>query len=212
MIRYLYGDQLAGFPHLRDSMLTDRANQFSVRLNWDVSVNDAGFETDEYDRLNPLYVIFETSPGVHGGSMRFLPTAGRVMVNEHFLHLTDGVKITSPLIWECTRFCISPVIEGATKISAALMLAAAEMGRRFHLAHAVGVFDARMIRVYRSLGWPPDILGTEGLGSEAISVGLWDFGAAPFDRLHKKSGIKPDVLAAWFCESFQGKSKVAFPG
>ena len=55
------------------------------------------------------------------------------------------------------------------------MLAGAELGARFHLDHAVGVFDARMIRVYSKLGWPPEILGTKGTGKNAISVGLWDF-------------------------------------
>lgn len=100
MIRYLYGDQLAKHPLLARAMFEDRADQFKTRLGWEVTVNADGQERDEYDDLNPLYVIWETATGVHGGSMRFLPTTGRTMVNDHFLDLTDGVPIQSPFIWE----------------------------------------------------------------------------------------------------------------
>ena len=87
MLRYLYKSELDAFPHLRDSMYSDRAYQFKTRLNWDVSVNDLGHEMDEYDALNPLYVIWEDVSGRHAGSMRLMPTTGRCMVNEHFTDL-----------------------------------------------------------------------------------------------------------------------------
>jgi len=58
MLRYLYADQLDEFPQLRDTMFRDRADQFKTRLNWDVSVDENGFERDEFDDLNPLYVIW----------------------------------------------------------------------------------------------------------------------------------------------------------
>ncbi|MEO8531083.1 MAG: acyl-homoserine-lactone synthase, partial [Deltaproteobacteria bacterium] len=102
MLRYLYADQLAAEPLLADTMFKDRARQFRNRLNWNVTVNDQGWEQDNYDALNPLYVIWQNPDGTHGGSLRFLPTTGRTMVNEHFSDLADGAKIESPLIWECT--------------------------------------------------------------------------------------------------------------
>ena len=74
MIRFLYGDSLADHSRLAQSMFRDRAKQFSERLGWEVSVDDAGEERDQYDALNPLYVIWQRPDGLHGGSMRFLPT------------------------------------------------------------------------------------------------------------------------------------------
>lgn len=197
MIRYLYADQLATFPALQSSMFRDRAEQFSNRLGWDVSVDAKGFERDQYDALNPLYVIWLQADGSHGGSMRFLPTVGPVMVNDYFTHLTDGVTIKSPLIWECTRFCLSPNMGGASPIPARLMLAAAHMGRKFQLAHAVGVFDARMIRIYRALGWPPKVLGTSSTGKAAISVGIWDFDKAPMARLTARAKVDATAPHLW---------------
>ena len=87
MIRYLYADQLATNAVLARSMYRDRAQQFAELLGGEVSVNTAGEERDQYDALNPLYVIWEDETGRHGGSMRFLPTVGRTMVNEHFLQI-----------------------------------------------------------------------------------------------------------------------------
>jgi len=175
VIRYLYADQLAAEPKLQNSLFSDRAEQFKKRLDWNVNIDENGWEKDDYDALNPLYVIWQTPDGDHGGSMRFLPTTGQVMVNDHFNDLTGGVAITSPFIWEVTRFCLSPGAHADSRIAAALMLAGAELGRGFHLNHAVGVFDARMVRVYRAIGWSPDITGTRGAGANAVSVGLWDF-------------------------------------
>ncbi len=206
MIQYLYADQLDQYPDLRASMFKDRAAQFSGRLKWDVTVNKRGFETDEYDALNPLYVIAQHPDGRHAGSMRFLPTTGPVMVNDHFGHLTDGVTITSPLIWECTRFCLAPNLPPTMPIAAILMLAAAELGRRFHLAHAVGVFDSRMVRVYKSIGWEPDILGQSGTEPDAISVGIWEFASAPFAAIRAKAKVGPATAPQWFNRSFQAPS------
>jgi len=203
LLRYLYADQLTAFPRLARTMFTDRADQFSTRLGWEVEVDARGFERDPYDRLNPLYVIWERPDGSHGGSMRFLPTTGPTMLNDHFSHLADGVHIASPLIWECTRFCLA---RGADqRVSAALMLGGAELGRAFRLSHAAGVFDAHMVRIYRRLGWGPTILGTDGKGAEAISVGLWDFADPVIPRLLRRAGVSAEVSRHWLHRSFGGE-------
>lgn len=173
MICYVYGKELSAFPLLAGTMFRDRATQFRARLGWDVSVDGNGHERDGYDELNPLYVIWRNTDGTHGGSMRFLPTTGDTMVNDHFGYLTDGVRIESPFIWECTRFCLSPNASGS--VSAALMLGGLELGLKRGLHHAVGVFDARMVRIYRLFGWEPKVLRTHGKGRDALSLGMWEF-------------------------------------
>jgi acyl homoserine lactone synthase len=200
MLRYIYGDELNNFPKLRDTMFRDRARQFKDRLDWEVSVDAQGHERDSYDAMNPLYLIWERADGTHGGSMRFLPTSGDTMVNDHFTHLTDGVKITSPFIWECTRFCLAE--DASSGIAAALMLGGMEIGLGFHLTDSVGVFDARMIRIYRRLGWEPTVLGTSGEGRDAISVGLWAFDPALRPNLLKRAGVTDADSQRWFDLSF----------
>ena len=202
MLSYLYAEDLARDPRLETSMFRDRATQFRDRLRWNVHVDEEGRERDEYDAMNPLYVIWKTPDGLHGGSMRVLPTTAPCMVNDHFAHVAGG-PVTSPLIWESTRFCLSPrITHEAARISAALMLAGCEIGLNFGLRHAVGVFDARMVRIYRSLGWPPDILGSSGSGAQTVSVGLWDFSTETRYRLAHKARVSPRLSQLWFDRSF----------
>ena len=199
MLRYIYGNDLHRHPRLAGGMFRDRADQFRTRLGWDVTVTADGEERDAYDRLNPLYVIWETPEGTHGGSMRFLPTTGPTMVNDHFGHLTTG-PISSALIWECTRFCLA---RGAgPHVAAALMLGGGEIMRGFGVDHFVGVFDARMVRIYKRVGSSPEVLGTDGTGRGAVSVGLWSFNAVAQARVAARAGISPAQSRAWFERSF----------
>lgn len=204
MLRYLYAQDLPRFPRLAHSMFADRAAQFRDRLGWDVQVSEAGEERDEYDALNPLYVIWERRDGLHGGSMRFLPTTGRTMVNEHFSFLNDGHPITSPLIWECTRFCLSPEADG--RAAPALALGAGEVMEAFGIKHFVGVFDARMERVYARMGLEPEVLGRRGAGRDAIGVGLWSMRAAAFAPILARVGVSREVSRGWLRDApAQGK-------
>ncbi|MDA7426377.1 acyl-homoserine-lactone synthase [Thalassococcus lentus] len=207
MIRYIYGKELHKFPDLSRSMFEDRADQFHTRLGWQVDLDEQGREVDAYDALNPLYVIWEQPDGRHGGSMRLLPTTGRTMVNDHFLHLTEGVRIQSPLIWECTRFCLARGV--APGVAAALMLAGGEVMRHFGIEHFVGVFDARMVRIYRRIGASPDVVGAQGMGREKISVGLWGFSPQAQARVSKSADISPELSRRWFELSFGRKRKIA---
>ncbi|UWQ04144.1 acyl-homoserine-lactone synthase [Aliiroseovarius crassostreae] len=203
MLRYIYANDLSRFPLLRDTMFRDRAEQFSKRLGWDVTVNEAGEERDQYDDLNPLYVIWEMADGRHGGSMRFMPTVGRTMVNEHFSHLTGGVTVESPLIWECTRFCLSPKAD--RRASAALALGAGELMSAFQLKHYIGVFDPRMQRIYRLMGLEPEVIGSSGEGRDEIGVGLWSMDETAFEPTLKRVGVSREMSRGWLRYSLSGK-------
>lgn len=208
MIRYIYGRDLHQNPDLAAAMFRDRTCQFRDRLGWPVTVDENGFEKDDYDALNPLYVIWQTPEGGHGGSMRFLPTTGRVMVNEVFGDLIGGNPVSSPLIWECTRFCLSKQASG--NIAAALMLAGGELMTGFGVRHFVGVFDARMVRIYRAIGSSPEVLGSQGQGRDQISVGLWSFTPQARAKVAQKAGLSPSLSRQWFDAAF-GDQTQAFP-
>lgn len=203
MIRFVYARDLHKFPLLADTMFRDRKGQFHDRLSWDLSIDENGHERDQYDALDPLYCIYEQEDGTHGGSGRLMPTLGRTMYGEHFTHLSDEVSIASPLIWESTRFCVSPRLGGsraaAAKISTALMLAGCEVGLRYGLSHFLAVFDKPMARIYRATGWAPEIIGEEGEGRDALCLGLWEITpearAAILDRLGESPAFSDSPFA-----------------
>jgi acyl homoserine lactone synthase len=210
MIRYLYANQLSRFPALADEMFRDRAAQFVNRLGWDLTIDENGWELDEYDQINPLYIILERSDGGHAASMRVLPTIGRTMVNEHFTHLNHGIAIRAPFIWECTRFCIHP---GAGTLArhwaGMLMLGGQELGLRFGLSRSIGVYDARMTRIYRNIGWEPHFIGADGEGRDRICLGLWPFSEEIRAKIAQNIGLAPDTAAPWFDAAFPAELDVA---
>ena len=186
-------------------MFKDRAAQFKDRLDWDVTVDENGWEVDEYDRLNPLYIIWENAEGRHGGSVRIMPTVGRTMTNEHFLDLTGGVRIRSPLIWECTRFCLAP--DAPAGVAAALLAAGVELGLRFGLEQAVGrdlrQDDAAIYRPHRLRPGHhrqprrgPRRGSASGSGRSRVEARA---------EISRRSGIPLSVIARWFDASFPAR-------
>ncbi|WP_170400731.1 acyl-homoserine-lactone synthase [Ruegeria arenilitoris] len=200
MLRYVYADELHRYSLLSEGMFKDRADQFKARLGWDVQVNSRGEERDQYDELNPLYVIWEEADGSHGGSMRVLPTTGPVMINDVFGHLTGGSPVRDPRIWEVTRFCLSRTASPHT--AGSIMLAGGELMEKFGLTHIAGVFDARMIRIYRMIGSSPIVLGSEGQGREEVSVGLWPYSAEDCNRVACRAGVSRDLSRVWINTAF----------
>ncbi len=200
MIRYVYASELHKFPRLAKSMFECRADQFKTRLGWEVHVDENGQERDQYDDQNPLYLIWENADGSHGGSLRLLPTTGRTMVNEHFTDVIGGGEIRSPLIWECTRFCLARGAEA--KVSAALMMSAGECLKNFGIEHCIAVFDARIIRIYRMIGASPEVLGTMGEGRAQCSVGLWELSSEAISGVASKSGVSLEMSRQWFERAF----------
>ncbi len=206
MLHFIYACDLHYYPLLQSTMFQDRARQFKDRLGWNVDVDAKGWERDQYDDLNPLYVIL-SSDGRHAGSMRLLPTTGPTMVNDYFHRLLPDGPLHSAHIWECTRFCLAP--GQGTAAASALQLAGGYLMKRFGVDHLVGVFDKLMTRIYRGIGASPQILGN----SEGICAGLWGFDASQFEELSVRSGITEADVKRWFSASLaaMGKGNAARP-
>lgn len=210
MILIATGHELRKRPSLQKKMFQDRAEQFANRLGWNVVVNEQGEERDQYDELNPVYVIAMDQRERHLGSMRFMPTTGRTMVNEHFSHLNNGIAVRHPRIWECTRFC---VCKGASKSTAvALMAAGANLMLNLHLKFFVGVFDRRMQRVYRRIGVLPVLHGSSRFADETASLGMWSFNRSVYEQLLARSELNHAQLELGFVNSVLAKSKQAQAG
>jgi acyl homoserine lactone synthase len=69
----------------------------------------------------------------------------------------------------------------------------------------VGVFDARMLRVYRALGWSPAILGSDG----EVSVGLWAFEPGVRAGLLARAGVSAEVADWWVRRAFGAGERLA---
>ena len=204
MIRFIYADQLSLYPLLADSMFRDRAAQFKDRLDWEVTVDENGWEVDQYDRLNPLYIVWENAEGRHGGSVRIMPTVGRIMTNEHFLDLTGGVHHPQP-----ADLGVHALLPGAGR-AGGRGGGAARGGRRARPALRAGAGGGRDLRQDHA-ALPPHRLGARTSSAAAarardrISVGLWPISVEARAEISRKSGIPLSVIARWFDASFPAR-------
>jgi N-acyl-L-homoserine lactone synthetase len=189
MIRYILGTELWMHPNLARTMFRDRAQQFSKRLKWNVDVDRNGFERDQYDDLNPIYVLIEDMDGNHSGSMRLLPTTGRTMINEHFATALNDGPLHDPKTLECTRFCLSPNSNSRTALK--LFSGAGRLMQELGATSFVAVFDSSMQRKYRLSGVPPEILGETVLDSSKIIAGRWHFDSQLSNTLMARAKLDP---------------------
>lgn len=206
MFTLVYGKDLGDFPELGNEMFRDRRCQFREALGWDLKVDVHGREIDEYDLMNPLYILLRDGEGHHLGSTRLMPTTGRTMIADHFSDLTDGVEIESPLIWEVTRFFMAEKSSVTRRHAAAIMWAGCEIGLRAGIEFYVGVTASPMVRVFQACGWPAEVIGTREDADGEISACLWEVNEAQCARLRRRAGLanedvslevyRPDALVA----------------
>lgn len=192
MIYYSLGTDLFLHPHLATSMFRDRKKQFSDRLGWPVNVDWREFERDQYDLLNPIYVMIQSHDGSHAGSMRLMPTIGRTMINEHFSEALSDGALHDTKTWECTRFCVSKGQSRSTAI--ALFAAAGFLMRELSVENLVAVFDEKMKRIYGISGVAPELLGRQETNHGMVFSGRWKFSQDLLGQLVKGSGYSTDTF------------------
>lgn len=210
MIKIVHAADLFRRPILAASMFRDRAAQFHDRLGWGaVELDDLGLEFDEYDSLNPVYVIKEDAQGRHVASGRLLPTSGRTMIAEHFEDCMGGVSLSSPRIWEATRLCVSPEAakqgRNALTAPAEVFWAGVDLAMKSGAEFFVAVFFRHMQRVWKAAGFAPEVVGSRITDEGEICGGIWELTDEFRDRLAQRAGLTPGAEPCFFPsrESFQ---------
>ena len=195
MIKYFQGHSRERYSTLTERMFRLRAEVFSGRLNWDISVQ-SGQEFDQLDKeADPLYVL-SLCPftGNLLGSFRFLPTTGPTLLKCALNRLfTNPVDIESPTIWECTRFVVCPraprmlATGGVCPVTAELMMAACHLSLEAGVTQIMAVFERPMLKIYRRAGWAPEIVDTSSGG---VSVGLWNVSEHALMRMRTLNDVE----------------------
>lgn len=194
------------YPELFDEMFRMRAEVFSGRLGWDVTV-DNGREIDRFDSEDPLYLLsLDERSGQLRGAVRLLPTTGPNMLRDVFSVLMPGGTVESSLIWESSRFAVNPRIFEArdraeanhlvNRITVELLCGMVEAAQRAGIDHIVSVFDARMARIFRSIDCRFEQLGTPvRIGKVMTYAGLFDMSESMRARLVAAGDFRSSVLA-----------------
>ena len=203
MIRFYQGRDRNRFGRDTDQMFRLRARQFHDRLRWNVSVKD-GWETDAFDDMNPLYLVSRSDTGEVAGTLRFLPTTGPTMLRDVFDRYFDPpFAVESPFVWECTRLAIEPAVAarwvtptGLCRTTFELMQGGCEVAMKAGVTQILGIFDRCMARIYRRVGWVPEVVATSEKTAlpGTIYVGLWGVSEANLAVMRERSGLTESVL------------------
>jgi acyl homoserine lactone synthase len=185
-----------------DAMFRSRAETFSDRLGWEVVVKN-GYERDRFDDLNPLYLIsVDPDSGEYWGSLRLLPTTGPNMLRDVFPQLLGKEEqVEHPTIWESSRICVANSADQPERMKTwlnhalcELLLGVGEVAIPAGLTKIVSVFDARMLRILRTAGCNPKIIGLpQRIGKVMSYAALFD--ASFLMKLKENLGITHSVLA-----------------
>ncbi|MCC5978370.1 MAG: GNAT family N-acetyltransferase [Salinarimonas sp.] len=202
MITLINGHEADRHADIVDAMFRGRAAIFREKLGWDVNVED-GRECDPYDALNPLYVIaLDDETGSVIGSIRLMPTTGPTLQRDIFANaFDDDVDLVSATIWEATRFCVHPqTIRRLTptrldRATCEIAIAMCEIGLNAGLTQYIGIFEPHMQRIYRRIGWEPEVLArSTAFETGPIAVGLWDVTTDALADIRRRAGIYEDII------------------
>ncbi|NOC82773.1 MULTISPECIES: acyl-homoserine-lactone synthase [Ruegeria] len=191
------------FSEVLDEMFELRARVFGERLGWDVNIED-GKEIDEFDHLDPAYVIGLDDEGNVVAAVRALQTTGPHMLSDVFSAILCGeAPLRSATMWESTRFCVDTqrLTRGKEKNSVSyatceLMIGSLEYAKNAGIQDIITVIDPVMDRVLkRSNCAPYDYVGkTVPMGKVHALAALLDCTEERIAGLREFAGIHNDVF------------------
>lgn len=163
-----------------DSMFRFRFKVFYSKLGWEVATRDDR-EKDEYDELNPYYLISVDNRNSTNGCWRLLPTSGKYMIQDTFPELLRGEPIPSgPNVWELSRFAVSAVDGNNSQIALnqvtfKMMAELIEFADKNNISHYVTAMSVAVERLMKKAGIPMKRFG-DGKASrvgKTLSVASW---------------------------------------
>lgn len=193
-------DYIAFGPALRD-MHKLRHRVFKERLGWSVTSVD-GQERDEFDRLDPIYLLAMSDGGDVAGAWRMLPTTGPYMLRDVFPHLLEGRQApTAGDLWEVSRFAVDcpdgadDSLATVNHITSELFCGLIEYCIGRGIREVVTVYDIRIARLLPRIGCRPKWRsGVHQIGNTRALAGFFDIGADVLEAVRAASGIGGSVI------------------
>lgn len=145
-------------PHALTGMFRLRDQVFHDRLGWEVP-SHGGLERDDYDDLDPVYLIARGPGRKVSGCMRLLPTVGPNMLDDTFPQLLRGEpEPRDARLWDVSRFAVAPPDDkrsaSSSEVTLELVRSAIEYAFEHDIEAYVAVVSVGLERIFRRLGLP----------------------------------------------------------
>lgn len=183
-------DRYVEHQNLLEQMYRLRADVFGGRLEWNVTVANGG-ERDQYDELNPTYVLTTSGGYEVVGCARLLPALGPTMLERTFPRLlADGSLNATRAMIESSRFCVDTTLpagrgEGQLHLATLTMFAGIiEWSMANGYDKIVTATDLRFERILNRAGWPMTRLGEPvEIGNTVAIAGILPADTKSFERV-----------------------------
>ncbi len=183
-----------------ESMFRLRYRVLVERLGWTLK-GTGGLECDQFDELDPVYILIEDR-GKIVGSARLLRTTGPNMLRDVFAHVLDGRSAPdSPLIWESTRFVVDKEAlpsrtDGLVSRATSYLLAGIwEVALAAGLQSITSVMTPGMGHVLQRAGCRMRVIGgPRTIGTNRLIAALFPVDSAALNRIQQAGGIDSLVL------------------
>ncbi|KEJ95456.1 acyl-homoserine-lactone synthase [Pseudosulfitobacter pseudonitzschiae] len=205
MIIVIDGLNRQRYSRLLDEMFALRARVFGQRLGWEVDIVN-GKEIDQFDALDPAYVIGLNDEGHVVSCVRALQTTGPHMLSDVFHDILDGEPpLRSATLWESTRFCVDTDIldRGNSRNSVSyatceLMAASLEYAKNSGISDIVTVIDPVMNRVLKRSDCAPYgyVGSTKPMGKVSAMAALLDCSDERIAKIRAFAGIEGDMFVS----------------
>lgn len=182
-----------------------RAKIFGSRLGWNVRI-ERGQERDEYDRLDPTYLVLVGDRGEVMGCARLLPSTGPTMLSHTFPQLVASSNLpSSHQIVESSRFCIDTELSSDVSASGlrdathTLFAGIIEWSMANGFDRIVTVTDVRFERILNRAKWPLKRLGPpHPIGNTIAIAGLLNANEASLELVRPSSYVSfhPTIVEA----------------
>lgn len=137
-----------------------RSKVFKDRLGWDVEAEN-GLEIDEFDQLNPIYLLSKNDHNDVEGCLRLIPTSQPYMLERVFPELLRGEGIPKDQnVWEMSRCAVDlnsnhPTVQGnMNEVTVGIIRNAYEFAVLHDINQYVAVVSVAFERLLKQLGMP----------------------------------------------------------
>lgn len=186
------------YRHLIDDMFQLRKKVFVDEARWTIPHRN-GRETDRYDTLNPVYLIWCNSERTRlYGSIRLMPTTGPTLLYDTFRETFPGdVCLAAPGVWEGTRLCINknnlaedhPNIQ-PLRAFGLLLLALGECALAHGIHTMVTNYEPHVSRIYARTGLATHEIGrADGYGRFPVCCGVFEVSETVVNAMRMKLGV-----------------------
>lgn len=177
-----------------------RHRVFRMRLGWNVRSQN-GLERDEFDDMDPTYILAWNPDGALVGTWRLLPTTGDYMLSTVFSALLEGASAPRDNgIWETSRFavdgaaCVGLGPHGISKVTSELFSALVEFCLAREIREVLQVYDARIARLLPRIGCSPSWESKKHRIDNTLALaGRFTTDDEALERIRRAGGITGDV-------------------